>query len=114
MYCRVILTVLLFAVVPFSPHSHLKKTGLLVRKFEKVRFLLNGPGLKFFHPMDAMRYLLSYFLLLNTLKGTVKAPALDLRLNNVRCIIKPHLEPLKGVTSGPFFYGRFPQDLHGN
>ena len=50
MYCRVILTVLLFAVVPFSPHSHLKKTGLLVRNFEKVRFLLNGPGLKIFSP----------------------------------------------------------------
>ena len=53
------------------------------RKFQEVKMLLGGRGLKFVSTLrgpssKTKRHLLSYFFILNTVKGTAKGPAVAL------------------------------------
>ena len=69
-------------------NSYTKRTGVLVRMFEKkfskqYRDPVLLDWLEIFSPLrgtnnKTTHYLLSYFFLPNTLKGTTKAPAVDL------------------------------------
>jgi len=97
-----------------------KKHGVLVGNFEKTslrvtKIHFSGGGLKFFSTLRGINsyithYLLSYFF--NTLKGTVKAPAVDLlRLNTLRGTKTVFLTPNRYDQHPCHFYMGIPSPL---
>ena len=88
-----------------------KKEGVLVGHFWKeplrgTKILFCGRGFKFWFTLRGRYqfwnntfYHLSYFFRLNTLKGTAKAPAVDLsRLNTLRVMIQMRVSRLKKIN----------------
>ena len=87
--------------------SHIKRTGVLVRNFEKKPFLFCGRGLNFFSPLrgtdsKTKRYLLNIFFWLHTLRGTPTAPAEDL----------PRMNTIKRTKTAFFFLPRAPRHFY--